>query len=57
MQEIDAVKTGVDLMGYVLISEDEYDDLVCSSYMLAQLHEGGVDNWEGYEEALEKDLV
>ena len=38
----------------VMITKEEYDDLKNDSIVLAALRAAGVDNWEGYEIALEE---
>ena len=37
----------------VTISRDEYDSLKRDSRMLEALRSAGVDNWEGYDDALD----
>lgn len=39
----------------ITISQEEYDKLLRDSEFLARLEHAGVDNWEGYEFALEED--
>lgn len=39
--------------GYVEIPEAEYNELVKQSMILAALEAGGVDNWDGYDDAIE----
>lgn len=36
----------------VTITEDEYNQLIYNSKVLEALHQGGVDNWEWYDESL-----
>ena len=38
----------------VTITKEEYDELKEDSEFLGQLRAAGVDNWEGYEYALDK---
>lgn len=38
---------------YVEITQEEYDSLLESARMLEALNAAGVDNWEGYDYALE----
>lgn len=42
-------------MKKITISREEYDRLLCDSAFLARLEAAGVDNWEGYEMALEEE--
>ena len=37
----------------VTINKDEYDRLVSDSKMLAALQGAGVDNWQGYDSAMD----
>ncbi len=37
----------------ITVTQEEYDDLIDSAKLLAALMGAGVDNWEGYEEAME----
>lgn len=46
------VKKVSDKKGYVLIKEDEYENLKEDSDKLYNLECAGVDNWEGYEYAM-----
>lgn len=39
----------------VTISAKEYDDLKLAYEMLSRLEGAGVDNWEGYDEAMSRD--
>jgi len=41
-------------MKTVTIPVEEYEDLLADSRVLAALQNGGVDNWEGYEFAMEE---
>lgn len=34
------------------ITKEEYDNLIQDSLILRALEDSGVDNWEGYEEAM-----
>lgn len=36
-----------------IITKKEYEDLLKDSRLLACLHMSGVDNWEGYDNAIE----
>ena len=38
----------------ITISKEEYDQLVEDSEILAKLYAAGVDNWQGYNLALEE---
>lgn len=38
--------------GKIVLTEEEYDRLVYRSDMLSYLEAYGVDNWNGYEEAM-----
>lgn len=40
-----------DLRNYVLLSDEDYNQLEDDSYFLNCLDMAGVDNWDGYEEA------
>lgn len=40
-------------MSQVTISQEEYDELIKAQEWLFALEAAGVDNWDGYEEALE----
>jgi hypothetical protein len=51
-----SVETGENLNGFVLIEENEYDYFLYTSYTLAQLEAAGVENWEGYQAAIEADI-
>ena len=42
-----------DMVKTVTISEQEYDDLIQNSVLLNCLHFHGVDNWDGYDLALD----
>lgn len=37
----------------IIISQDEYNDLIAAKTALDKLKAAGVDNWEGYEVAME----
>lgn len=37
----------------VTITKKEYDELCASQKILDALEAGGVDNWEGYDDAME----
>lgn len=37
----------------VTITKEEYDSLIEDSIMLSALHGAGVDNWDGFDHALE----
>lgn len=43
-------------MRYFKISEDQLRDLIERSNVLDALRAYGVDNWDGYEEALNEDI-
>lgn len=36
----------------ITITQERYDQLLAAERYLAALYAGGVDNWEGYEEAM-----
>ena len=38
----------------VTISKEEYDDLLDSQLMLSCLESAGVDNWDGYDYAIDE---
>lgn len=38
----------------ITISEEEYDALLCDSILLNCLQMMGVDNWDGYDDAIEQ---
>lgn len=38
----------------VTITQEEYESLLADSRMLTALENAGVDNWEGYEYAMEE---
>jgi hypothetical protein len=38
----------------ISISEEEYEALLCDSILLNCLQMMGVDNWDGYDEAIEQ---
>ena len=38
----------------ITISEEEYDALLCDSILLNCLRMMGVDNWDGYDDAIEQ---
>lgn len=40
-------------MGKITIDQDEYDSLVAHSELLNALLDAGVDNWPGYDYAME----
>lgn len=40
-------------MDNVTITQEEYDNLLEDSIFLQALSSAGVDNWEGYEDALD----
>lgn len=40
--------------GMVTISKEKYDELLDDSFFLECLEGAGVDNWEGYDYALEE---
>lgn len=42
-------------MRYFKISEDQLKDLIERSKILSNLEAYGVDNWDGYEEAVNED--
>ena len=42
-----------DMVPAVLISAEEYESLKADGDLLNCLYSAGVDNWEGYDEALE----
>lgn len=44
------------LEGHMIIEVEEYDSLKKDSELLKVLQEKGVDNWEGWEEALSEYL-
>jgi len=37
----------------IAITQDEYDELLRHSFKLSCLENGGVDNWDGYDWAME----
>lgn len=39
-------------VGCVFIDEDRYEELLESHEILQKLYEHGVDNWEGYSDAI-----
>jgi hypothetical protein len=39
-------------MGTITIYEDRYEELLESHKILEKLYEYGVDNWEGYDDAI-----
>ncbi len=39
--------------GIVVLSQERYDELVEAEEFLQKLASAGVDNWEGYEQALD----
>jgi hypothetical protein len=41
-------------MGDVIITREEYDKLLEDSRMLRALENAGVDNWEGFQHAVEE---
>jgi hypothetical protein len=43
----------IDMKKTVTVSLEEYEDLRADAALLAGLHACGVDDWEGYGEALE----
>lgn len=49
--EIIAFKRNGD--GTVTIQESEWNSLVDDSYLLSALRSAGVDNWEGWDDAIE----
>lgn len=38
---------------HIIITKDEYDALIERSHFLSYLEAAGVDNWEGYEMAID----
>jgi hypothetical protein len=44
--------TKITLSDAVMITKEAYDQLINSHRELSALHDGGVNNWEWYEESL-----
>lgn len=44
----------IGVAGSITITDQRYDELVDDSFKLGQLEAAGVDNWEGYEAAMEE---
>lgn len=39
--------------GYIMIPDERYHELIMDSRILRALDRAGVDNWEGYDHAME----